>query len=77
MSERLKLDLTDKKKWETSSPDSLAEYFGYEPDKNFIAALNQFMNQVVKPAEVTLYLSTVAQGFFRQWQPPLTPSHRK
>ncbi len=65
-----RLDLTNKQTWMTTPPEELARYFGYEPDDNFNNALNSFM-RVVKKARITLFLSSLAMNFFRNYQPPL------
>lgn len=71
------IDLTDKSYWSLENVAVIAKYFGYSPDDNFKEALQEFIEQIVREAEITMYLATLALGFFARWQPPLEKCGKK
>jgi hypothetical protein len=65
------LDLTIKDNWTLDKLDLIAQAFGYFADDNFANALKSFIEDTVKPATVTKFLSIFAERHFSSWQPPL------
>ena len=66
-----RLDFAKKEIWFRTPPKEIAKHFGYQLDKNFSKALEEFREETVSQARVTLYLKSLAMGFFSRWQPPL------
>lgn len=49
----------------------IAMTYGYEPDRNFITALETYRG-IVEAAKITTALQAVAVCYFGNWSPPLT-----
>lgn len=65
--------LNSKEVWVPANATKLASDLGYVNDGQFQQAVADFKEQFVDPATCTQMLGAFALGFFRAYQPPLTP----
>lgn len=60
-----KLDLNIKENWTLDNAEKITRELGYVLDEDFLRDLEQFIKEVVSPATVTSFLSTLAGSFFK------------
>ena len=66
------LNWSRKESWCLTNEDEIASHFGYEPNDLFREALSKFIEGRVNIAKFTLFIGSLAQSYFRNFQPPLT-----
>lgn len=68
----LTIDLTDKDNWTLQRAPDIARAFDYELTMDFVAALEEYIKEVVTMATVDRNLQPCAKHHFGEYQPPLT-----